>query len=36
MYWAELSEVLEWIKKHVWATLHTSVAAQAGLYYRLY
>lgn len=32
-YWEELSEVLEWTNKHVWATLHICVAAQAGLYY---
>lgn len=32
-YWDELAEVLDWTKKHVWATLHICVAAQAGLYY---
>jgi homoserine O-succinyltransferase len=32
-YWDELADVLEWTKKHVWATLHICVGAQAGLYY---
>lgn len=32
-YWDELAEIMEWTKKHVWATLHICVAAQAGLYY---
>lgn len=32
-YWSELAEIMEWTKKHVWATLHICVAAQAGLYY---
>lgn len=32
-YWDELAEIMEWTKKHVWATLHICVGAQAGLYY---
>lgn len=32
-YWAELSEIMEWSKSHVYSTLHICWAAQAGLYY---
>ena len=32
-YWAELCEIMEWSKKHVYSTFHICWAAQAGLYY---
>lgn len=32
-YWDELSEIMEWSKKHVTSTLHICWGAQAGLYY---
>lgn len=32
-YWQELCAIMEWTRKHVFATLHICVAAQAGLYY---
>ncbi len=32
-YWGELVEIMEWTKKHVYATLHICVGAQAGLYH---
>ena len=32
-YWKELSEIMEWSKKHVYSTLHICWGAQAGLYY---
>ena len=32
-YWQELTEVMEWSRKHVYSTLHICWGAQAGLYY---
>ena len=32
-YWKELSQIMEWTKKHVTSTLHICWGAQAGLYY---
>lgn len=32
-YWDELTEIMEWSKKHVTSTLHICWGAQAGLYY---
>lgn len=32
-YWAELCEIMEWSKTHVWSTFHICWGAQAGLYY---
>ena len=32
-YWAELCEIMEWSKKHVFSTLYICWGAQAGLYY---
>ncbi|WP_287386607.1 homoserine O-acetyltransferase MetA [Lachnospira sp.] len=32
-YWEELTEIMEWSKKHVTSTLHICWGAQAGLYY---
>ena len=32
-YWAELCEIMEWSKKHVFSTLYICLGAQAGLYY---
>lgn len=32
-YWEELSEIMEWSKKHVTSTIHICWGAQAGLYY---
>lgn len=32
-YWAELCEIMEWSKTHVYSTLHICWGAQAGLYY---
>ena len=32
-YWKELTEILEWSKKHVFSTLYICWGAQAGLYY---
>ncbi|HWR60727.1 MAG TPA: homoserine O-succinyltransferase [Clostridia bacterium] len=32
-YWAELTELIEWSKKHVYSTFHICWGAQAGLYY---
>jgi homoserine O-succinyltransferase len=32
-YWDELTEILEWTKKHVTSTFHICWGAQAGLYY---
>lgn len=32
-YWEELTEIMEWTKKHVTSTLHICWGAQAGLYY---
>ena len=32
-YWEELSEIMEWSKKHVTSTFHICWGAQAGLYY---
>ena len=32
-YWAELCEIMEWSKTHVYSTFHICWAAQAGLYY---
>ena len=32
-YWDELSEIMEWSKKHVFSVLHICWGAQAGLYY---
>lgn len=32
-YWAELGEIMEWSKTHVFSTLHICWGAQAGLYY---
>lgn len=32
-YWDELTEIMEWSKKHVTSTMHICWGAQAGLYY---
>jgi homoserine O-succinyltransferase len=32
-YWEELTEIMDWAKKHVTSTLYICWAAQAGLYY---
>lgn len=32
-YWHEISEIMEWTKKHVTSTFHICWGAQAGLYY---
>lgn len=32
-YWEELTEIMEWTKKHVTSTIYLCWAAQAGLYY---
>lgn len=32
-YWKELTEIMEWTKKHVTSTLHLCWASQAALYY---
>ncbi|MDO4488934.1 MAG: homoserine O-succinyltransferase [Eubacteriales bacterium] len=32
-YWAELCEIMEWSKSHVFSTFHICWGAQAGLYY---
>ncbi|GGJ12475.1 homoserine O-succinyltransferase [Alicyclobacillus cellulosilyticus] len=32
-YWQELTEIMEWTKRHVTSTLHICWGAQAGLYY---
>ena len=32
-YWAELCEIMEWSKTHVYSTFHICWGAQAGLYY---
>ena len=32
-YWLELTEIMEWSKKHVTSTFHICWASQAGLYY---
>ncbi len=32
-YWEEISEIMEWSKKHVLSTMHICWGAQAGLYY---
>lgn len=32
-YWNELTEIMEWSKKHVTSTFHICWGAQAGLYY---
>ena len=32
-YWAELCEIMEWSKAHVYSTFHICWGAQAGLYY---
>lgn len=32
-YWAEICELMEWSKTHVFSTLHICWGAQAGLYY---
>ncbi len=32
-YWQELTELMEWSKKHVYSTFHICWGAQAGLYY---
>lgn len=32
-YWQELTEVMEWSRKHVYSTFHICWGAQAGLYY---
>lgn len=32
-YWEELTELMEWSKKHVYSTFHICWGAQAGLYY---
>lgn len=32
-YWSELTEIMEWSKKHVTSTFHICWGAQAGLYY---
>lgn len=32
-YWEELTEIMEWSKRHVTSTLHICWGAQAGLYY---
>lgn len=32
-YWDELTEIMEWSKKHVTSTFHICWGAQAGLYY---
>lgn len=32
-YWQELTEIMEWTKKHVTSTLHICWGAQAALYY---
>jgi homoserine O-succinyltransferase len=32
-YWAELCEIMEWSKSHVYSTFHICWGAQAGLYY---
>jgi len=32
-YWAEISEIMNWSRTHVYSTLHICWAAQAGLYY---
>ena len=32
-YWAEMVEIMEWSKTHVYSTLHICWGAQAGLYY---
>ncbi|MGN0605416.1 MAG: homoserine O-succinyltransferase [Oscillospiraceae bacterium] len=32
-YWAEMCEIMEWSKKHVFSTMHICWGAQAGLYY---
>jgi homoserine O-succinyltransferase len=33
VYWSELTEIMEWTKKHVTSTFHICWGAQAGLYY---
>lgn len=33
-YWAELCEIFDWAKTHVYSTFHVCWGAQAGLYYR--
>lgn len=32
-YWAELQEIMDWTRRHVFSTLHICVGAQAGLYH---
>lgn len=32
-YWEELTQIMEWTKKHVTSTIHLCWGAQAGLYY---
>ncbi|MCL2559030.1 MAG: homoserine O-succinyltransferase [Turicibacter sp.] len=32
-YWPELCQILAWVKKHVFSTMHICWGAQAGLYY---
>ena len=32
-YWEEISQIMEWSKKHAFSTLHLCWGAQAGLYY---
>jgi homoserine O-succinyltransferase len=32
-YWQELTEIMEWSKRHVYSTFHICWGAQAGLYY---
>ena len=32
-YWKELTELMEWSRKHVYSTFHICWGAQAGLYY---
>ncbi len=33
LYWNELTEIMEWSKRHVYSTIHICWGAQAGLYY---
>lgn len=33
-YWSELCQIFDWVKTHVFSTLHLCWGAQAGLYYR--
>ena len=32
-YWGEISEIMDWARRHVYSTLYICWAAQAGLYY---